>query len=117
MRDRDGTRLVYSTGDGRVCPDCGGAFDACRCASAADEAVPAKIVATLRMEKAGRGGKTVTVVAGLPRNATFLKALCADLKRACGSGGTVGDGTVEIQGEARDRVRANLTARGWRVKG
>ena len=117
MRDRDGARLVYSTGDGRVCPGCGAPLAACTCASAAEEAVPAKIVATLRMEKAGRGGKTVTVVAGLPRNATFLKALCADLKRACGSGGAVGDGTVEIQGEARDRIRANLAARGWRVKG
>src|SRR4029453_16740572 len=85
MRDRDGTRLVYSTGDGRVCPACGVALAACSCASAADEAVPAKIVAALRIEKAGRGGKTVTVVAGLPRNAAFLKALCADLKRACGT--------------------------------
>ena len=79
--------------------------------------MPDRIVATLRMEKAGRGGKTVTVVAGLPRNAAFLKTLCGELKRACGTGGAVGDGTVEIQGEARDKVRANLVARGWRVKG
>ena len=116
MRDRDGARLVYSTG-GPVCPTCGAALAACTCAAAADEPVPVKIVATLRMEKAGRGGKTVTVVAGLPRNAAFLKTLCGELKRACGTGGAVGDGTVEIQGEARDRVRANLVARGWRVKG
>jgi translation initiation factor 1 len=117
MRDRDGSRLVYSTGDGRICSGCGASLAACTCATAADEALPARFVAVLRMEKAGRGGKTVTVVAGLPRNAAFLKGLCADLKRACGTGGTVGDGTVEIQGEARDRIRANLRGRGWQVKG
>lgn len=69
------------------------------------------------MEKAGRGGKTVTVVYDLPRNEAFLKALCQDLKKACGSGGTVGDGTVEIQGEHRDRLRTVLAARGFTVKG
>ena len=74
-------------------------------------------MATLRIEKAGRGGKTVTVVAGLPRNDAFLKTLCGELKRACGTGGAVGDGTVEIQGEMREKIRANLVARGWRVKG
>jgi translation initiation factor 1 len=117
MAPRDGARLVYSTGAGRLCPGCSQPIDACRCDAAGAEAVPAKIVATLRIEKAGRGGKSVTVVAGLPRNPAFLKTLCHDLKRACGSGGAVGDGTVEIQGEARDRVRAHLRAKGYTVKG
>jgi translation initiation factor 1 len=117
MPPRDDVRTVYSTDAGRLCPDCGAAVAACRCATDSAEAVPLRIVATLRMEKAGRGGKTVTVVAGLPRNAAFLKGLCAELKRACGSGGAVGDGTVEIQGEARDRVRAHLRAKGYGVKG
>jgi len=79
--------------------------------------MPADGIARIRREKAGRGGKTVTVVAGLPRNAAFLKGLCAELKRACGSGGAVGDGTVEIQGEKRERVRAHLVAKGYGVKG
>jgi len=114
---RNDARPVYSTSAGRLCPDCGAAAAACRCSTADAEAVPLRIVATLRMEKAGRGGKTVTVVAGLPRNAAFLKALCGELKRACGSGGAVGDGTVEIQGEARDRVRAHLRGKGYGVKG
>jgi translation initiation factor 1 len=117
MATRDDARPVYSTGAGRLCPECGAPIDACRCAAAGVEAVPAKVVATLRMEKSGRGGKTVTVVAGLPNNPAFLKALCAELKRACGSGGAVGDGTVEIQGEARDRIRAHLRAKGYQVKG
>ena len=117
MPARDDARPVYSTGVGRLCPDCGAPAAACRCAAAGEGTVPARIVATLRVEKAGRGGKIVTVVAGLPRNAAFLKALCGELKRACGSGGAVGDGTVEIQGEARDRVRAYLRGKGYGVKG
>jgi translation initiation factor 1 len=69
------------------------------------------------MEKKGRGGKTVTVVDGLPNNDTFLKELCQDLKRTCGTGGAVVDGGIELQGELRDRVRELLTARGFVVKG
>ena len=64
-----------------------------------------KIVAKLRMEKKGRGGKTVTVIADLPRNASFLKELCQELKRACGTGGAVSEDTIELQGDLRDRVR------------
>ena len=117
MPARDDARPVYSTDAGRLCPECGAPAAACRCQAAGDEPVPVRIVANLRMEKAGRGGKTVTVVAGLPRNAAFLKTLCGELKRACGSGGAVGDGTIEIQGEARDRVRAFLRGKGYGVKG
>ena len=79
--------------------------------------VPAKIVARLRVEKKGRGGKTVTVVFGLPANEAFLKELSQRLKRECGTGGTVtGDG-VELQGEKRDRVREILLRLGYTVKG
>ena len=60
------------------------------------------------MEKKGRGGKTVTVVDGLPRNAAFLKALSQELKRACGAGGAVQEGAIELQGDLRDRVRELL---------
>lgn len=75
------------------------------------------MVARLRMEKAGRGGKTVTVVDGLPRNAAFLKELCQELKRACAAGGAVVDGRVEIQGDLRERVRGLLVKKGFGVKG
>jgi translation initiation factor 1 len=69
------------------------------------------------VEKKGRGGKTVTVVDGLPRNAEFLRDLAQDLKRACGTGGAVlGDG-VEVQGDLRERVRALLLRKGFVVKG
>ena len=101
-----------------MCPDCGWPERDCTCSTrAATESVPARIVAKLRMEKKGRGGKTVTVVYDLPNNAAFLKELSQELKRACGTGGTVADGAVELQGDLRDRVRAFLIKRGYVVKG
>jgi translation initiation factor 1 len=79
--------------------------------------VPPKIVAKLRLERSGRGGKTVTVVYDLPHNEAFLKTLVQELKRACGTGGTAGHGLVELQGDQRERIRAVLTAKGFTVKG
>jgi translation initiation factor 1 len=113
---RDG-RTVYATGRGRLCPRCGWPTEECRCSASACEPVPAKITCVLRLEKKGRGGKSVTIVAGLPRNRAFLAALAAELKRACGTGGTAADGAVEIQGEQRERLRALLAAKGYTVKG
>jgi translation initiation factor 1 len=108
---------VYSTGEGSVCPKCGWPRQACRCSTRFDEAVPDRPVAKLRIEKGGRGGKTVTVIDGLPRNRAFVEALAKELKRLCGSGGTARDSAVEIQGDHRDRLRAHLAGRGWTVKG
>ena len=68
------------------------------------------------IEKAGRGGKTVSVVYGLPQNAAFLKELCQDLKRTCGTGGAVVDGTVQLQGDLRERIRSVLLEKGIAVK-
>jgi translation initiation factor 1 len=119
MGDQGKGRLVYSTGLGSICPGCGWPVRDCKCSTraAATEAVPDRIVAKLRMEKKGRGGKMVTVVDGLPRNDTFLKELCSELKKTCGTGGTVDDGAIELQGDLRDRVRDALTKKGFRVKG
>ena len=118
MSDRN-SRTVYSTATGGACPRCGWPQRGCKCSSqfARNEAVPSKIVAKLRMEKKGRGGKTVTVVYDLPGNAAFLKELAGELKRACGTGGSVADNTVEIQGDQRERVREVLLKKGWTVKG
>jgi translation initiation factor 1 len=75
------------------------------------------VVAKLRMEKKGRGGKTVTVIFGLPNNAEFLTNLCGELKKACGCGGSTTEDGVELQGELRDRVRPLLEKKGFLVKG
>jgi translation initiation factor 1 len=116
--DRENNRIVYSTAAGRICPGCGWPARDCRCSKgSADQAVPARVVAKLRVEKAGRGGKTVTVVYDLPRNAAFLKELCQELKRTCGTGGAVAEGAVELQGDLRERVREFLLKKGFVVKG
>ena len=96
-----GSRPVYQTGKGRLCPKCGWPVDDCRCSKADEEPVPARIACGLRLERKGRWGKTVTVVAGLPRNAAFLASLASELKRACGTGGTAAKDSVEIQGDHR----------------
>jgi len=110
-------RTVYSTDKGRVCPKCGWPEKSCRCSSKMDEAVPDRITARLRIEKAGRKGKTVTVVESLPRNPAFLKDLAGELKRTCGSGGKAGGTHIEIQGDHREKIRDHLRTKGWVVKG
>ena len=101
-----------------MCPGCGWPERECRCSTkGADAPVPARVVAKLRVEKAGRGGKSVTVVYDLPRNAAFLKELARELKQACGAGGTVHDDAIEVQGDLRDRIRDLLVKKGFGVKG
>jgi len=111
------SRPVYQTGRGRLCPRCGWPVSDCRCSKAADERAPAKITCVLRIEKKGRGGKTVTVVGGLPRNTAFIASLASELKHACGTGGTARGEAVEIQGDQRERLRPLLAAKGWTVRG
>ncbi len=115
--EASGSRSVYETGKGRLCPSCGQPLDTCACRAAAAAPLPTNLSCVLRVEKKGRGGKTVTVVAGLPTNAAFVASLATELKRACGTGGTAADGAVEIQGDQRERLRPLLAARGFRVKG
>lgn len=78
-------------------------------------------VAVLRIEKAGRGGKTVTVIDGLPKTEPFLKETTKKLKNRCGSGGTYSlegrEGVIEIQGDKRELVRAYFAAEGVKTKG
>ena len=116
---KNNARIVYSTDTAGKCAVCGWPQRDCQCSSRrnVDEAVPDRVVAQLRMEQTGRGGKTVTVVYGLPKNEAFLKQLAQRLKKLCGTGGTVtGDG-VELQGDLRDRVREALAKEGYVVKG
>jgi len=109
--------LVYSTEAGRMCPDCRQPVTACVCKAAARSVVPADDgVVRVSRETKGRGGKAVTLVQGVPLEAAGLTALGKSLKSACGSGGTVKDGVIEIQGDHVERVMASLAAQGHRVK-
>jgi len=110
-------RLVYSTEAGSVCPRCGWPARDCRCSTAAEEPVPAKIVAKLRLETKGRAGKSVTVGDGLPRNSALVEELAKELKGTLGTGGTAKEGCVEIQGDHRERLRLLLAKKGFTVKG
>lgn len=78
-------------------------------------------VAVFRIEKGGRGGKTVTVIDQLPKHETFLEALCKELKSKCGSGGTYSmagkEGLIEIQGDKRDAIKAIFDKKGYKYKG
>jgi translation initiation factor 1 len=67
-------------------------------------------------ETSGRSGKGVSVITGLPLAGEALAALATQLKKRCGSGGTVRDGVIEIQGDHRDRLVAELEQRGYTVK-
>lgn len=112
---------MYTTAQGRLCPECGASILACRCGQEGELVAivpePSRIVAKLRVETKGRGGKTVTVIDGLPRSTEFLEKLARELKRACGTGGSSGDGIVELQGDRRERLRDLLTQKGYRVRG
>lgn len=71
----------------------------------------------LSIAKQGRAGKTVTMVAGFTREARLMDPLVSDLKKALGCGGTWRTGTVELQGDVRERLRSLLGDRGFTVKG
>jgi translation initiation factor 1 len=73
-------------------------------------------VARVRRETKGRGGKTVTTVTGVPLPLDELKDLAKDLRRDCGTGGTVKDGVIEIQGDHADAIRDILEQRGFAAK-
>lgn len=118
-------RLVYDSDAGvrNECPTCGKRLDRCACGQArralkAPAAPPAGLPrdGTVRVmrDRKHRGGKVVTLIAGLP--ALEAEPLGSELKRLCGSGGTVKDDTVEIQGDHRERVVELLRQRGYQVK-
>ena len=99
MKQSPGRRRLAYSSEHPVCPRCGRRLRGCKCSGRPEESVPDRVTAKIRIEKSGRGGKTVTVVYDLPRNRAFLKELCKELKTACGSGGKAGENTVEVQGE------------------
>jgi translation initiation factor 1 len=106
--------LVYSTDTGRMCPDCRQPTASCVCKA---QAMPKTDgVVRVSLQTKGRGGKSVTLVKGLPLDAGALAALAKQLRAACGSGGTVKDGVVEVQGDHLATVMAALQKQSYLVK-
>jgi translation initiation factor 1 len=111
MTRRTDDRLVWSSerGDQR-------ARDRKGSGPSAPGSAPRDGIVRVRRETQGRKGKGVTTITGVPLRDAELRELAAELKRQCGSGGTVKDGVIEIQGDHRDQVVPLLEARGWVVK-
>lgn len=114
MKER--TRLVYSSEHGRICPGCGKPAVECVCTKGKKAQPEGDGIVRIRRESKGRGGKTVTVVTGISLEGEALKALAKELKRRCGTGGTLKEGTIEIQGDHVDSLLTELLRRGFAVK-
>jgi translation initiation factor 1 len=109
-------RLVYSTEHRDRCPRCGHPLKACACSKKEPKKPAGDGVVRLQRETKGRKGKGVTRITGLPLADGELRALAKELKQRCGSGGTVRDGAIEIQGEHRDALLPLLEGKGYVVK-
>ena len=107
--------LVYSTDAGRMCPDCRQSVASCKCSQNKPVAKTDGVVRVSRETK-GRGGKSVTLVKGLALDKTALALLGKQLKTACGSGGTVKGGVIEVQGDHADALVAVLQKQGYNAK-
>ncbi len=119
-RNRDAT-TVYSSEHGRHCPHCGLPRKKCVCRAnpRGDRSVANAegdgIVRVGRTSK-GKGGKTITEVKGVQLPEAELRDLAKALKRRCGTGGTLKEGVIEIQGDQRDTLVEELEKRGFTVK-
>ena len=113
---RDGGGVVYTTGVGERCPNCLRPVRECVCRKGAPGKAASDGVVRISRETQGRKGKGVTVISGLGLPAAELESLATELKKRCGSGGSVENGRIEIQGDHRDRLVEELTRRGWKAK-
>ena len=112
-------RIVYSTESGRICPSCQKPVSACRCKKKNPQHRKAvKVDGTIRIQREvkGRKGKTATVIYGFELDNGKLKQLARELKRRCGTGGSVKGGQVIIQGDHRNTLLTELKKRGFKVK-
>jgi len=121
-KNNNESRLVYSTDPelNRRCPKCMELLSECTCRAEIDTG-SVKFTPVLRIEKAGRAGKTVTVIDQLPKSESFLKGWTTRIKKRCGSGGTFrmdrDNGVIEIQGDKRETIREIFAGEGIKAKG
>ena len=107
--------LVYSTDGGKMCPQCRQPASACICRREKTSPKSDGVARVSRSSK-GRGGKTVTLVSGLGIDELALVQLGKQLKAACGSGGTVKNGVVEVQGDHCEQIMQTLLKQGYSAK-
>ena len=109
------SQRVYSTQSGRICPGCDRPVAACMCSEKTSASAGDGVV-RIRREVKGRKGKTVTTIAGVPASESAIRELASELKRHLGTGGSVKDGIVVIQGDHRTQITRLLEKRGYTVK-
>jgi translation initiation factor 1 len=112
---RDGGGLVYSTDGGKICPLCRRPAGRCICRQG-QQGAPQDGVVRVSRETKGRNGKSVTVIRGLSLDEAALGLLAKELKTACGSGGTVKNDVIEVQGDHCERIVDILGRRFKNVK-
>ena len=118
-RRRSNSGAVYSSDHGEMCPNCNRPMADCTCRQNARQGTSGPSgdgVVRVSRETKGRKGKGVTVITGVPLDPNGIKELARELKQRCGTGGTVKDGAIEIQGDHRDVLVVELKKHGWTVK-
>ncbi len=113
-RDNKHLGIVYSTEQGRTCPECGCAAEKCVCKKRS-KAPGGDGILRIYLERKGRKGKGVTIITGLSET-DDIHSLAKELKQRCGTGGTVKNNNIEIQGDFRDIILKELSARGFKAK-
>ncbi len=117
MKDRDNnSRLVYSTWFGRMCPSCGEQSDKCQCKNKKNNPAKGDGEVSVEMSTKGRKGKGVSLISGIPLEGVQLKELAKELKQKCGTGGTIKNSVIEIQGDHRDVLVEELNKLGYKTK-
>jgi len=109
------SRLVFSTDQGKHCPDCSLPIEKCQCKKNTHVYQNDGFVRISRETK-GRKGKGVTLISGAPGTETEIKKLAKMLKQKCSCGGAVKDGVIEIQGDQRALIKKELEALGYKIK-
>jgi translation initiation factor 1 len=110
------SRVVYSTDQGRHCPECNQSLTHCQCKKQRQQQVIGDGVVRLQRETKGRKGKGVTLITGLPLAQAELKKLAKELKQRCSTGGSIKEGVIEIQGDQRKILEEVLRLKGYTVK-
>ena len=110
------SRPVYSTDKGRLCPACAQPVANCQCRNKSSAHTGGDGIVRVGRETKGRKGKGVTVISGVSLPEAELKTLGSRLKQLCGTGGTVREGVIEIQGDQRDRLVLWFEQNGYKVK-
>jgi len=114
-RNPGDSALVYSTGQGKTCPTCREPIAQCTCLK--KNLIPeGDGIVRVGRETKGRKGKSVTVISGVPLDSNGLRGLAKHLKQQCGTGGTVKEGIIEIQGDHREALIEELKKQGYIVK-